>query len=108
MQRGEQQNGAMFLCYIFLFVLLLAILPIVFVFLLKTNHDQFQLTTTGTDMNIEQLQLILNALSTMGVEAKGAFIWFLVFDKDLPDSRVAGCAWRLCLARQGQHHSNLC
>ena len=35
-------------------------------------------------MNTEQLQLILNALSTMGVEAKGAFIWFLVFDKGLP------------------------
>jgi len=31
-----------------------------------------------------ELQMILNALATLGAEAKGMFIWWLVFDKLIP------------------------
>lgn len=31
-------------------------------------------------MNIEELKLILNMLTTLGTEGKEAFIWWLVFD----------------------------
>ena len=36
-------------------------------------------------MGIEELKVIMNALSGMGAEAKEAFIWYLVLAKALPE-----------------------
>lgn len=32
-------------------------------------------------MNTEQIQLVVNAIQTLGIEGKSAFIWWLVLDK---------------------------
>jgi hypothetical protein len=32
-------------------------------------------------MNTEQLQMIVNAIQTLGIEGKSAFIWWLILDK---------------------------
>jgi len=35
-------------------------------------------------MNTEQLQMVINAIQTLGIEGKSAFIWWLVLDKLTP------------------------
>jgi hypothetical protein len=38
-------------------------------------------------MNTDQLQMIVNAIQTLGIEGKSAFIWWLILDK-LPSFTV--------------------